>query len=724
MKKVPLKTKLLFISGGMVFLFGLIVLFQFEQGLKKQRTSITESFSLYSDSLSSSISQVFYSQYNNVQAFGKNGALKNYEDKETMKFVLNEIITLYPMNDILIVTDMKGKFVGSSTINAEGKAISTTSFEGHDFSSEKWFKETVEGKLTQNFKKKIFGSRLGQPEYDELISKAYGNKRYGTHFTTLLEDEYGDPLGVLTAYTSFAWVESELQSLYDSLKSSGKDDASIFIINKSGDVLSSLGRNEKNEYTILRTLDKNLFNSKNEVSLLLQKVKSGSLVSKNFFSEENTLYSFRKIENEKFINSIGWSVIVGMNPDVAFKDIKTLRELFYWTFGIMLVICLVVSYLISSNLYNKLSEVILGLKESFGRTAGLVGDLQGMSSNVSDMSTHQASAIQETASTLDEVSQMVKMSAQNAERSVEVAKSSENNANEGKKIVSQVVNSMNEIKTSNDEILEQTTSSNKKFNDIVKVINEISEKTNVINDIVFQTKLLSFNASVEAARAGEHGKGFAVVAEEIGSLAQMSGKAADEISDILNESVSTVEKIVSESQSGIEQIMVKSKSKIDEGISISGKCDSALNSIAEDVKRVAVMADEISTATREQELGVSQIAEAMNQLQEATHKNSEIADNTLNCSKQLNEESIFLNSVVQSLEDEVKGGKKDIRPKVSTKKEEKKIVKVEPKEKKVETKKNQVAAAPLEDVKVDGNKAAKPVISEIPDSSDSRFEDI
>ncbi|ATH08724.1 hypothetical protein BIY24_12430 [Halobacteriovorax marinus] len=727
MKKVQLKTKLLFISGGMVFLFGLIVLFQFEQGLKKQRLSITDGFLLYSDSLSSSISQVFYSQYNNVQAFGKNSALKNYSDKETMKFVLNEIITLYPMNDVLIITDMKGNFVGSSTITADGKNIQSNLFEGHNFSNEDWFKDSVAGKLTQNYKKKIFGSRLGQPKVDELISKAYGNKRYGTHFTTLLEDEYGDPLGVLTAFTNFNWVEAELVSLYSSLKSSGKDDASIYVVNSVGDTLAYLGKNEKGSYSIQRDVA-NIFNSKNEVAANLLEGKKGSLVSKNFFNERESLFAFQKIQNEKFIDTIGWSVVVGMNPDIAFKDIKSLRELFYWTFGIMIVVCLCVSFLISNSLYKKLTEVIAGLKSSFERTVGLVDDLQGMSSKVSDMSTHQASAIQETASTLDEVSQMVKMSAQNAEKSVEVAKASESNANEGKMIVSRVLNSMNEIKDSNEEILKQTTDSNKKFNDIVKVINEISEKTNVINDIVFQTKLLSFNASVEAARAGEHGKGFAVVAEEVGNLAQMSGKAADEISGILSESISTVEKIVSESQAGIEKIMVKSKSKIEEGIEVSGKCDSALNSIVDDVKRVAAMAEEISTATREQEQGVSQIAEAMNQLQESTHENSQIAEKTLLCSKQLNKESDFLNGVVISLESEVVGGRKNIESSFQKSSDKENVLKFEnnSKSKKEEVEFNK--EVPREGSSAEGKefmpKEPRVVGSDIPDNNDSRFEDI
>ena len=72
------------------------------------------------------------------------------------------------------------------------------------------------------------------------------------------------------------------------------------------------------------------------------------------------------------------------------------------------------------------------------------------------------------------------------------------------------------------------------------LISEIGNKTKVINDIVFQTKLLSFNASVEAARAGEHGKGFSVVAEEVGNLAHMSGNSAKEITQLLESSINRV----------------------------------------------------------------------------------------------------------------------------------------------------------------------------------------
>src|SRR3954468_23516662 len=98
-------------------------------------------------------------------------------------------------------------------------------------------------------------------------------------------------------------------------------------------------------------------------------------------------------------------------------------------------------------------------------------------------------------------------------------------ADERLKTVQRLQSAMAAIKESNDLL-----------NDLKTSFQAIQNKTRVINDIVFKTKLLSFNASIEAARAGQYGKGFSVVAEEVGRLAQTSGKAAKEIEALLSES--------------------------------------------------------------------------------------------------------------------------------------------------------------------------------------------
>lgn len=124
-----------------------------------------------------------------------------------------------------------------------------------------------------------------------------------------------------------------------------------------------------------------------------------------------------------------------------------------------------------------------------------------------------------------------------------------------------MITAIEDIHKSNQNMMMSVEKSNANIEEIIQVIHEISNKTKVINEIVFQTKLLSFNASVEAARAGEQGKGFSVVAEEIGSLAAMSGNAAQEISAMLTESTTKVEKIVNTTKSEVGALMIEGKRK-------------------------------------------------------------------------------------------------------------------------------------------------------------------
>jgi methyl-accepting chemotaxis protein len=197
-----------------------------------------------------------------------------------------------------------------------------------------------------------------------------------------------------------------------------------------------------------------------------------------------------------------------------------------------------------------------------------------------------------------------------------------------------MINSMRDINESNAQIGE-----------IVKVIREIDSKTKVINDIVFQTKLLSFNASVEAARAGEHGKGFAVVAEEVGNLAAMSGGAAEEISSLLESSIQKVESIA-----GL------TKTKVEGGTVVAQDCGSVLDDIVKSVTSVTKMAGEISSACTEQSQGVQEITKAMNQLDQMTQQNAATSEEAASAAEELSAQAESLNSLVRTLTQAVEGG--------------------------------------------------------------------
>lgn len=309
--------------------------------------------------------------------------------------------------------------------------------------------------------------------------------------------------------------------------------------------------------------------------------------------------------------------------------------------------------------FSKSIKKIIGLSERLRDSSQVTEksstNMSMASSKVSSSVTQQASAIQETVATLNEITAMVNKSVENAKVSSQKADESQRVALQGKSAVNEMVEAIGQINGNNEDIMKEMNRNNEEIVKIVDVINEISEKTKVINDIVFQTKLLSFNASVEAARAGEHGKGFAVVAEEVGNLAQMSGNAALEIEELLGGSIKKVQSIVDETQVNVKRLISEAQTSITKGVDVSENCGKILDSVVENVDAVTKMMTEISTASEEQAEGINNISDAMNELDEVTHTNSTIAQETSGFAESLSEQTSILNGIVEELESEVLG---------------------------------------------------------------------
>jgi methyl-accepting chemotaxis protein len=137
--------------------------------------------------------------------------------------------------------------------------------------------------------------------------------------------------------------------------------------------------------------------------------------------------------------------------------------------------------------------------------------------------------------------------------------------------------------------------------------------------------LLAFKESVESARAGEQGKGFEVVAEEIGSLAQMSGDAADEISTILTSSISKVNTIVEESKKESERLSSLSNAKIKIGLGKVDECNTIFSDVVSEVAIIDESIGEIAVATREQSSGIHETSIALKEIDLATKEVSRVA---------------------------------------------------------------------------------------------------
>lgn len=377
--------------------------------------------------------------------------------------------------------------------------------------------------------------------------------------------------------------------------------------------------------------------------------------------------------------------------------------------------------------------------------------VQVTSEEVSASTQEQSSSIQETVSTLEQITSMVNTSVESAKKSSEKAEESHTIATEGQGVVKEMINSMDEISMSNKNIMDEIQKSNERIGGIVKVINEISQKTSVINDIVFQTKLLSFNASVEAARAGEHGKGFSVVAEEVGNLAQMSGTASNEISQMLDDSIKKVNEIIYDTDRSIKELIEIGNRKIEGGVLVADKCGKVLEEVVVNASIVKNMMNEVSLASKEQAEGVRNISLAMNQLDQTTLKNASTASRSFQSSKELLIQADELRNNVEELDREIfgsKGFKVQAAPSANTSKDNKLFktsveVKVLPNKIKQSNEKVDpassitvtgpkpkavLAATKLKVVKEEKEHSSPvPVVGKslsVPSSTDSRFEDV
>jgi methyl-accepting chemotaxis protein len=369
---------------------------------------------------------------------------------------------------------------------------------------------------------------------------------------------------------------------------------------------------------------------------------------------------------------------------------------FISVFGIL---GLFISYKFSNDIDKMLKNTISVLNTTSDDVTKASLQIAKSSEELSQATTEQAASLQETSASIEEMSSMINLSATNAKMASEKSHASRQKAEHGQNVVKEMINSMKEINESNLSIGQQVEESNKKMQDIVTVIQEIENKTKVINDIVFQTKLLSFNASVEAARAGEQGKGFAVVAEEVGNLAEMSGKASKEISDMLSVSISKVEIIVKENQHKMEELTNVGIKKVERGGQIAEDCGIVLTDIVENVIEVSKMTDEISNANYEQSKGISEVNKAMIQLDQVTHTNTLTTQQTASAADSLSNQTKTLKSEVEQLIDFVQGrqgrasgsthiAKKEIVEKKSIKVEQKSQADTLAKSKKLELVKN------------------------------------
>lgn len=349
------------------------------------------------------------------------------------------------------------------------------------------------------------------------------------------------------------------------------------------------------------------------------------------------------------IQNLTWAIVTELGEAEVLEGLNNLRNLL----AVLICVAALIIAFVAWSTGNSIAKSLQGIISLLNQSSQSVSDASAASASsateLSEAATEQAAGLQETMSAIEEISAMVTQNAESANRAQKSVQTNNDATNEGVQSVDQMLNAISEIKSSNNEILDQMKVSNQEFAEIVKIIATIGEKTKVINDIVFQTKLLSFNASVEAARAGENGKGFSVVADEVGKLAEMSGRSAKEISEMLSESIDRVNSIVEKTKSKVDVLVETGHEKIVLGETTAEKCRDALMKISENAGLTTSLITEIAHASKEQAQGVQEINNAITQLDQVTQQNSAVAQQSSVQAEGLSQEAQQLNQAVNNL---------------------------------------------------------------------------
>lgn len=323
--------------------------------------------------------------------------------------------------------------------------------------------------------------------------------------------------------------------------------------------------------------------------------------------EDYVFQGIPKIAGFSPVTLTGWSVVATQDEDEFLNFVYVIRKIIFLVTMGFLIVAVVAVILFSRGITRPIMRVVEGLNDGAEQVAEASAHVSASSQSLAEGASEQAAAIEETSSSLEEISSMTRQNADNAQQANRLMV---DDAKESYRVISEKMALMEAA-----------------VNDSVKASDETAKIIKTIDEIAFQTNLLALNAAVEAARAGESGAGFAVVADEVRNLALRAAEAAKTTGELI----------------------AGSSVQIKQAAQLFSEVSQNLSENRHIAKKVTELVGEIAAASQEQALGVEQVNQAVAEMDKVVQQNAATAEESAAAAEEMNAQAEQMKSYVGDL---------------------------------------------------------------------------